>query len=67
MFVSSIMVSIIIIKYVNLEKLKISSCGNYIQRFMTKGMEIIRFVGFEIMILAAWFHGMIGKKAVWPY
>ncbi|MDV2888546.1 hypothetical protein RYX45_25630, partial [Alkalihalophilus pseudofirmus] len=43
MFVPSILVSIIIIKYVNLEKLKKSSFGNYVQRFMTKGMEIVRF------------------------
>lgn len=56
MFVPSILVSIIIIKYVNLDKLKKSSFGNYVQRFMTKGMEIVRFVGFAIMILGAWFN-----------
>lgn len=56
MFIPSILVSIIVIKYENLEKLKQSSFGNYIQRFMTKDMEIVRFIGFAIMILGAWFH-----------
>ena len=56
MFVPSILVSIVIIKYVKLEKWKNSSFGIYIQRFMTKGMEAVRFVSFVIMILGAWFH-----------
>lgn len=56
MFIPSILVSIVIIKYVNLEKMKKSSFGSYIQRFMTKGMEIVRFFGFAIMILGAWFN-----------
>lgn len=56
MFVPSILVSILIMRYVNLEKMKKSSFGNYLQRSMTRNMEIVRFGGFAIMILGAWFH-----------
>lgn len=62
MFVPSIVISIIIIKYSNLVKIKRSSFGNYILRSMTKKMEIIRFVGFAVMTLGAWLHliGLMG-------
>lgn len=56
MLVPPILVSIILVKYANLKKLKKSSFGTYIQRFMTKSMEIVRLLGFAIMILGAWFN-----------
>ncbi len=56
MFIPSILVSMIIIKYVNLEKLKKSFFGKDIQRFLTTSMEIVRFLGFAMMILGAWLH-----------
>src|SRR5699024_2876524 len=56
MFVPSILVSIIIMKYVNLEKLKNSSFVDYIQDFMTKGVEIVRFIVVGIMILGVLFN-----------
>lgn len=58
MFVPSIVVSIVIIKYMSLENIKKSSFGNYMQHSMTSGMEIVRFVGFAMMIVGAWFHVM---------
>src|SRR5699024_8686045 len=56
MFVPSILVSIIIMKYVNLEKLKNSSFRNYIQGRMKKVVVIVRFIVCAIMILCAWFN-----------
>src|SRR5699024_4075124 len=56
LFLPSILVSIIMRIYVSVDKRKNSSFGNYIQGFMTKGVEIVRFIGFAIMILGAWFN-----------
>ncbi|AYW50111.1 hypothetical protein C7H83_06380 [Tetragenococcus halophilus] len=56
MFIPSIVISILIIKYVDLRNLKKSSFGIYVQGFMTKPIEAIRFLGFTIMIIGAWCH-----------
>src|SRR5699024_8556957 len=58
MFIPSIVVSIVIIKYVRLEKHKKSSFGNYIRVSMSKSMEIVRFAGFAIAITGAWHHSV---------
>ena len=56
MFIPAIVVSIVIIKYVNLRNIKHSAFGKYIRMSMTKGMEAVRFVGFAIAIFGAWYH-----------
>lgn len=56
MFIPSVIVSVIIIKYINLKKLKDSTFGMYIRVSMTKSMELVRFVGFAIAIFGAWYH-----------
>lgn len=56
MLAPSISVSIIIMRYVDLEKIKFSSFGRYIQKYMTRSMEIVRIIGFTVMVLGAWFH-----------
>jgi len=56
MFVPSIIVSLVIIKYMNLEKLKNSSFGKHIHIHMTTTMEMVRFLGFAVAIIGAWYH-----------
>lgn len=56
MFIPSVVVSVAIIKYVNLKDIKHSTFGKYIRMSMTKGMEAVRFAGFAIAIFGAWYH-----------
>lgn len=54
MFVPAILVSILIIRYVDLEPYKRSSFGRYVERYMTKEMQAVRLAGYLIMSLGAW-------------
>src|SRR5699024_3316964 len=56
MFIPSIIVSVVMIKYADLEKQKQSRFGKYIRVSMTKAMEVIRLIGFISMIIGAWHH-----------
>jgi hypothetical protein len=55
-FLPSIVVSLILIRFVNLEKQKKSSFGRYVRQYMTRSIETVRFVGFIIMAIGAWYH-----------
>ncbi len=55
-FVPSIIVSLVLVRFVNLEKYKASRFGEYIGKYMTRTIEIMRFVGYAIMAIGAWFH-----------
>lgn len=59
MFIPSIVITIWLMKYANLEKMKTSSFGMYIRRHMTKSMEAVRFLGFAIAIGGAWLHVIV--------
>ena len=52
----SIVATMALIKFADLERLKTSSFGNYIEKYMTRRIEIIRFAGQIIMWVSAWFH-----------
>lgn len=56
MFIPSVILSLVLVKYVDLEKLKKSRLGLYLRHSMTNWMEAVRFIGFGIAILGAWFH-----------
>lgn len=56
MFIPAIVISFVVIRYVNLEKLKTTSLGNYMRVSMTKAMEVVRFLGFAIAALGALYH-----------
>lgn len=56
MFPAAIITSLLIVKYVRLEKYKNSRFGKYIKVYMTTTWEKIRFLGYIITILGAWFH-----------
>ena len=60
MFVPAILVSVLIIRYVDLESYKRSALGHYIERYMTREMQGVRLAGYLIMSLGAW------HRRLWP-
>jgi hypothetical protein len=49
-------VSFLLIRFANLEKYKASSFGKYIRKYMTRQVEMIRFAGYAVMVVGAWYH-----------
>lgn len=58
MFIPPILVSFMLIRFVNLEKYKQSSFGKYVHQYMSRSDEMIRFAGYALMALGAWFHAL---------
>ena len=55
-FIPSIIATILIIRYINLESYRQSRFGRYIQRSMSRVVEFIRLAGYLVMVFGAWFH-----------
>jgi len=55
-FVPSVIVSLVLMQWVNLGAYKQSSFGAYISRYMTRLMETIRVAGYVVMAIGAWYH-----------
>jgi hypothetical protein len=49
-------VSFLLVRFANLEKYKESSFGKYIRKYMTRQVEAIRFTGYAMMAVGAWYH-----------
>ena len=56
MFVPSIIVSLLMVRYLNLEKYKQSPFGRYIRVYMSRFIEMVRLAGYLVMALGAWYH-----------
>ncbi len=56
MFVPPIVASLIIVRWVNLEKYQGSAFGKYVSQSMTHAMELVRLAGMAVMALGAWYH-----------
>jgi hypothetical protein len=54
--IPSIIITILLIRYADIERLKDSAFGKYVGQHMTKAIEAIRFAGQIVMWSAAWFH-----------
>lgn len=54
--IPSILVSLILIRFVALDRYRDSSFGRYINRYMSVAMQGIRFLGFLVMAAGAWFN-----------
>jgi hypothetical protein len=52
----SVIISILLIHFANLEQIKNSRFGKYIATFMTSSIEAIRLSGQICMWIAAWYH-----------
>jgi hypothetical protein len=55
----SVIVTILLMKYADIERLKKSELGKYVGVHMTRTIEGIRVGGQIIMWIAAWFHSPI--------
>ncbi len=53
-FVPSLIVSLIILRFTDLEKLKNSTFGRYYKRTYTKAIDFTRFGGFAVMAAGSW-------------
>ncbi len=49
-------VSFLLVRFADLEKYKGSSFGKYIRKYMTRQAEAIRFAGYAVMAVGAWYH-----------
>jgi len=56
MFVPAITVSLLMVRYLDLEKYKQSPFGRYVRVYMTRFIEIVRLAGYLVMVLGAWYH-----------
>ncbi|HEY4785576.1 MAG TPA: hypothetical protein VIH57_05985 [Bacteroidales bacterium] len=54
-FLPSLAVSILLIKFANLDPLKESRLGRYLEKYMTPAIEAIRLCGQVIMWIAGWY------------
>ncbi len=54
-FVPSIIVSVFLVRFADLEKYRQSSFGQYLRQYMTRPVELLRFAGYVLMALSAWY------------
>lgn len=73
-FGPSLLVSLVIVRFADLEPLKNSAFGRYFKRTYNRTADLIRFGGFIIMAVSSWFQdlrfagvGLIVIIATWTY
>ena len=49
-------VSFLLVRFADLEKYKESPFGKYIRKYMTRQAEVVRFAGYALMAVGAWYH-----------
>ena len=54
-----VIASTVIIKWAPLERYKHSALGQYIDRYMTNAMRLIRLGGMIVMVIGAWYHVVV--------
>jgi hypothetical protein len=64
-FLPSIIITAIIVKWVNLKKYKQSPFGKYIDKYMTSTIRLIRTMGFIAALAGAWY--IFGGSFSWVY
>jgi hypothetical protein len=71
-FIPSIFISLFMIKTMDFDKQKNSRLGKYMKRYMGRGADTARSIGFLVMLVAGWFHfawlialGFLVIIAVW--
>ena len=57
-FAPPIVVSLMIVRFADLEKYKQSTFGRYVRQYMTRAVEALRFLGYGIMAIGAWIHAV---------
>jgi hypothetical protein len=56
MFVPAITVSLLMVRYLDLEKYKQSPFGRYVRVYMARFIEMVRLAGYLVLALGAWYH-----------
>jgi hypothetical protein len=56
MFGPSVCVTLALIRWADLEHYRRSRFGGYIRQYMTRPIEVLRFVGLALMAIGAWLH-----------
>ncbi|MHB1049198.1 MAG: hypothetical protein ACYC09_03885 [Bacteroidota bacterium] len=72
--IPSLIVSLYVVRFADLEKIKTSPFGEYFKRTYSRTIDIFRFAGFVILAGSSWWHsvpGMIGGLVIiiltWTY
>ena len=55
-FLPSILISLLLVAFADLEKYRQSSFGKYIHQYMTRPVELLRLAGYAVMAAGAWIH-----------
>jgi len=58
-FIPSLIISLIVVRFVNLERIKNSSFGRYYKRTYNKTIDLTRFGAFVIMAIGSWSQSLI--------
>lgn len=73
-FAPSLIVSLLVIRFADLEKTRNSRFGEYFKRTYNKKVDLIRFAGFLVAAGASWWHsipgiavGIVIITATWIY
>jgi hypothetical protein len=53
--IPSVVVSYVLIRFVNLDSYAESRLGGYLAKYMTTRMQLLRLIGDVIMVVGAWF------------
>jgi hypothetical protein len=54
--VPSLIASIVIIRFVKLERYAASRFGRYLRKYLTAAIVVLRFFGYAVMAFGAWYH-----------
>ena len=57
--IPSIITSYLMLNFMDFDKQENSGFGKYIARYMSRKIEVTRFLGFIIMVIGAWYHFLI--------
>ena len=55
-FIPSLVISLFMLKLMDFEQQKQSKLGKYIKKYMGRGTDTIRSIGFLVMLVGGWFH-----------
>jgi len=55
-FVPSVLIYLILLRWVDLGLLKDSAFGRYVRKYMTRSAQAVRLIGYAIMAAVAWLH-----------
>jgi hypothetical protein len=55
-FIPSLIISLFMLRLMDFEEQKQSKLGKYVKKYMTRGTDTIRSVGFLVMLVGGWFH-----------